>query len=138
MRLVVEDDATAVPRTTAAVLLGTMLTDRRVNLSVTAGATPLPTYSLLTPLLAARPALFADVHYDTFDEVPLPGRDRGLTFAALDEAYFGPAAVPAGNVHALTPENVDETRADCARTAASTSCSWASGRTPTSARTCPA
>lgn len=112
MRLVIEDDATAVARTTAAVLLGTMLTDRRVNLSVTAGATPAPTYALLTPQLAAHPERFADVHYYTFDEVPLPGRDRGLTLSALDEAYFGPAAVAPGNVHALTPGNVDEIRAD--------------------------
>jgi 6-phosphogluconolactonase/glucosamine-6-phosphate isomerase/deaminase len=112
VRLVIEDDAAAVARTTAAVLLGTMLTDRRTNLSVTAGATPAPTYALLTPLLAARPEVFADVHYYTFDEAPLPGRDRGLTLSALDEAYFGPAAVAPGNVHALTPGNVDEIRAD--------------------------
>ncbi|MFB9956884.1 hypothetical protein [Cellulomonas denverensis] len=91
MKLVIEDDYAALSRTTAAVLAGAMLQDRRVNLSITAGATPAGTYRLLAPLLAARPADLDNVHFYSFDEIP-NGTDRGVTRTSLDQQIFGPAA----------------------------------------------
>lgn len=112
MRLVIEDDATALSRTTTAVLLGAMLRDRRVNLSCTAGATPAGTYALLAPLMAARPETFADVHFYNFDEGPIPGQPEGMTMTALREQLYAPAAVPEANIHPLTLETADAVRAD--------------------------
>ncbi|HEY0189020.1 MAG TPA: 6-phosphogluconolactonase [Cellulomonas sp.] len=112
MRLVIEDDAAALSRTTAAVLTGAMLRDRRVNLSCTAGATPAGTYALLTPLMAARPESYADVHFYNFDEVPVAGQPEGQTMTALRRELYGPAGVAEANIHALTPENPDAIRAD--------------------------
>lgn len=112
MKLVIEDDAAALSRTTAAVVLGTMLQDRRVNLSLTAGATPVGTYALVTPVLAANPEAYANVHFYNFDEVPLPGSDRGLTMSALDTQLYGPAAIRSENLHVLDPGTADAIRAD--------------------------
>lgn len=112
MKIVIEDDAAALSRTTAAVLIGTMLQDRRVNLSLTAGATPVGTYALVTPVLEANPEAYAHVHFYNFDEVPLPGSDRGMTMSALDAQLYGPAAVRTENVHVLEPGSDDAIRAD--------------------------
>ncbi|HEY0216907.1 MAG TPA: 6-phosphogluconolactonase [Cellulomonas sp.] len=112
MRLVIEDDYAALSRTTAAVLLGATLHDRRVNLSVTAGATPVGAYQIVTPLLAARREALTDVHFYNFDEVPQQGRSLGLTMAALQQDFYGPAQVPQENVHVLEPGTADAIRAD--------------------------
>lgn len=112
MKLIIEDDAAALSRTAAAVVLGTMLQDRRVNLSLTAGATPVGTYALVAPVLAANPEAYSHVHYYNFDEVPLPGSSRGLTMSALDEQIYGPAGIRPENLHVLEPGTADAIRAD--------------------------
>lgn len=114
MKLVIEDDAQAVSRTAAAVLLGTMTHDRRVNLSLTAGATPVGTYALVAPVLAGNPSAYRNVHFYNFDEVPLIGSDRGMTMAALHEQIYGPASISAENLHELNPATADHIRADLA------------------------
>ncbi|PXA71907.1 6-phosphogluconolactonase [Cryobacterium arcticum] len=114
MKLVIETDAVAVSRTAAAVLLGTMTHDRRVNLSLTAGATPVGTYALVAPVLAANPSAYDNVHFYNFDELPLPGQDRGMTMSALDEQFYGPAGIRPQNLHELTPESEGDIRADLA------------------------
>lgn len=111
MKLVIEDDYAALSRTTAAVLVGAMLQDRRVNLSLTAGATPAGAYRLLAPLLAARGGGIADVHFYNFDEIP-NGTPRGVTRTSLDNELYGPAAIDEANIHGLTLDNVEEIRAD--------------------------
>lgn len=112
MKLVIEDDVDALSRTTAAVVAAAMLHDRRVNLSLTAGATPAGTYRLLAPLLAARTGLLGDVHFYNFDEIPVTGAARGITLSALHEQLYDPAGIPAANIHPLDPADPDATRAD--------------------------
>lgn len=114
MKFVIEDDYAALSRTTAAVLVGAMLQDRRVNLSLTAGATPAGAYQLLAPLLAARGGDIADVHFYNFDEIP-NGTSRGVTRTSLDNELYGPAAIDEANIHGLTLDNVEEIRADLRR-----------------------
>ncbi|WP_169165715.1 6-phosphogluconolactonase [Cellulomonas taurus] len=113
MKFVVEDDYAALSRTTAAVLVGAMLQDRRVNLSVTAGATPAGAYRLLAPLLAERGQDIANVHFYNFDEIP-NGTDRGVTRTSLDEQIYGPARIAEANIHGLTLDNADAIRSDLA------------------------
>lgn len=111
MKLVIEDDYAALSRTTAAVLAAAMLHDRRVNLSITAGATPAGAYRLLAPLLATRPADLDNVHFYNFDEIP-NGTDRGVTRTSLDQQIFGPAGIDESRIHGLTLDNADRIRAD--------------------------
>lgn len=112
MRLVIEDDYAALSRTTAAVLTGAMLTDRRVNMAWTAGATPRGAYEIVTPQMAARPQDYADVHFYNFDELPLQGHAEGVTLTDLRRDLYGPAAVAESNIHALTPDRAETIRAD--------------------------
>ncbi|WP_263120615.1 6-phosphogluconolactonase [Cellulomonas sp. RIT-PI-Y] len=113
MKCVIEDDYAALSRTTAAVVAAAMLQDRRVNLSLTAGATPAGTYRLLAPILAGRPQDIANVHFYNFDEIP-NGTDRGVTRSSLDDQVYGPAGIAEANIHGLTLDNPDEIRADLA------------------------
>lgn len=112
MKLVVEPDAETAGRTVAAMVLAATLHDRRVNLSLTAGATPVPVYRHLAAALLANPAAYADVRYYNFDEVPLPGARHGLTMGALHEQLYGPAGIAEHQLRELRIDTADEIRAD--------------------------
>ena len=112
MKLLIEVDADAVSRTAAAVLLGTMTRDRRVNVSLTAETTPVGAYARVTPVLAANPKAYQNVHFYNFDEVPLVDSDLGMTMSALTELFYEPAGVHSDNLHELNLTSADGIRAD--------------------------
>ncbi|HQY34411.1 MAG TPA: 6-phosphogluconolactonase [Actinotalea sp.] len=112
MKLVIEDDADAAGRTVAAIVLGAMLQDRRVNVSLTAGATPVPVYRHLVAALRAHPETYENVRYYNFDEVPLSAGGPGLTMSALREQLYGPAGLADDALRILRVDNADEIRAD--------------------------
>ena len=112
MKILIQADADAVSQTAAAVILGTMTHDRRVNVSLTAGSTPVGTYRIVAPILAADPGSYSNVHFYNFDEVPLADSERGMTMTALDEQIYGPAGISAENLHELTMETADAIRTD--------------------------
>lgn len=115
VKLIVEENAAALSRTTAAIVLGTMLQDRRTNLSLTAGATPVGTYAIVAPAMAANPDAFADAHFYNFDEVSVPGQEVGLTLSALQDQLYGPAGIQPSNLHNLDLDNADAIRDDLRR-----------------------
>ncbi|MFZ3492776.1 6-phosphogluconolactonase [Streptomyces sp. 5.8] len=102
MKSVIVRDYEDLSRTAADIVLGEMLHDRRVNMALTAGASPTGTYEIVTERLRGNPGAFSDVHFYNFDEVPLAGRERGLTLSALYEHLYGPGGVPEANIHPLT------------------------------------
>lgn len=112
MKLIIEEDAASLARTTAAIVLGTMLQDRRTNLSLTAGSTPVGTYAIVAPAMAANPDAYVDAHFYNFDEVPVAGQERGLTMTALHEQFYNPARVSPENLHLLEPGRADSIRDD--------------------------
>lgn len=110
MKIVIVDDYQEMSRTAASIVLGEMLQDRRVNVSLTAGASPAGTYELVTEALRSNPAAYGDVHFYNFDEVPLSGQARGMTRSALDECLYGPSAIAEENIHELNLETADSIR----------------------------
>ncbi|MCP3754732.1 glucosamine-6-phosphate deaminase [Streptomyces sp. TBY4] len=105
MKIVITQDYADLSRTAADIVLGDMLHDRRVNMALTAGASPMGTYEIVTERLRGNPAAFSDVHFYTFDEVPLPGQEHGLTLSALQQHLYGPGAVSETNIHPITVDN---------------------------------
>lgn len=77
---------------------------RRVNLSVTAGKTPLRLYELLAPEVKDNPS-FKHIHYYNFDEIPRAGEEIGVTMHDLNTYFFRPAAIPPEQIHALDMDN---------------------------------
>ena len=55
------------------ILLGTMMQDKRVNISLTAGRSPELLYKMMIPYVKDQ-AKFADVQYYLFDEAPYIGK----------------------------------------------------------------
>ncbi len=115
MKVIIEPDADALSRSTAAIVLGTMLQDRRTNLSLTAGETPVGTYAIVAPAMAANPDAYAEAHFYNFDEIAMPDPAARVTLGALDEQLYRPARIAPDNIHALDLDNADEIRADLRR-----------------------
>lgn len=90
-------------------LLGQMLVSpNRVNLAITAGATPVEVYKQLAPQVKDKDYL-DHVHYYNFDEIPYKKTQReGITMSDLRKLYFNDAAIPEERIHKLTVENYQE------------------------------
>lgn len=106
MQLIVEKNEAAISQVAADLLFGKMISKHRVNLAITAGATPQKTYELLVEKVKQKSYL-KHVHYYNFDEVPFLNQEAhdGVTMTCLKNLYFTPAGIPAQQIHPLTASN---------------------------------
>ena len=72
MKLVIEKDLKAMSESAMYILLGAMLQDKRVNISLTSGRTPRMLYKMMIPLIKDQEK-FKDIEYYLFDENPYIG-----------------------------------------------------------------
>jgi 6-phosphogluconolactonase/glucosamine-6-phosphate isomerase/deaminase len=107
MKIIIEDSYESLSEKAAGILLAAMLQDKRVNIAITAGISPVSTYKKVIKAIKAAPADFANVHYYNFDEIPIKGQAKGVTMRDLDRLFFTPAGIPASRVHPLTIENYE-------------------------------
>ncbi|GHU61480.1 6-phosphogluconolactonase [Clostridia bacterium] len=109
MKLIIEKNSERASQVAADLLFGKMLSNRRVNLSITAGATPICTYKILTEKIKDRSYL-DHVHYYNFDEIPLRGKDQedGITMSMLRKLFFDPANISEKQIEKLTGANYQE------------------------------
>jgi 6-phosphogluconolactonase/glucosamine-6-phosphate isomerase/deaminase len=105
MKIIVEDTCEGLSEKAAGVMLAAMLQDKRVNIAITAGNSPVLTYQRVIKAIQANPAGFVNVHYYNFDEIPIKGQAKGVTMRELDRLFFVPAGIPASRIHPLTVEN---------------------------------
>ena len=73
MKLIIEDSKEKMSESAMQILLGTMMQDKRVNISLTAGRSPELLYKMMIPYVKDQ-AKFADVQYYLFDEAPYIGK----------------------------------------------------------------
>lgn len=104
MQFIIEDSYEQMSETATHLLFGKMVNDRRVNLSITAGNSPKKIYEILAPLVKNKNYL-SNVHYYSFDEVPLKNEPVGMTEGLLREQFFTPAGIPESNTHFVSPDN---------------------------------
>ncbi len=107
MKIIIEKDFEAMSETTKNILIGHMSQDKRVNLSITAGNTPVGVYKKMVEIVKESPD-YANVHYYNFDEIPVPNQAEGITITDLRKLYLNPANINEANVHPLTVENYKE------------------------------
>lgn len=107
MKLIIEKDYQSMSRVAANLLLGKMYSQGRINLAITAGATPKGMYDILIPEVKGRDYL-SNVHFYNFDEIPIRGAKLGVTMQHLTDLFFEPAAVPKENIHELNETNWQE------------------------------
>lgn len=106
MNIIITKDYEAMSKVAMTHVLAHMYTgdQRRVNLSITAGKTPLRMYEMLVPEVKNNPN-FEQVHFYNFDEIPREGEEIGVTMNDLNTFFFHPAEYPRKRIHALDLKN---------------------------------
>lgn len=106
MKVIITKDYQEMSSLAAAVVLGKMVRQGRVNLSLTAGSTPKGMYEILVDSVKEK-KYFDHVHYYNFDEIPFSGERYGLSMSLLNELYYEPAGIKAQNIHELNDSNYE-------------------------------
>lgn len=107
MKLMIEKDFDAMSETAKNILLGHMSQDKQINLSITAGRTPVKVYEKLIDVVK-NSGNYDNVHYYNFDEIPVPNQKEGITITDLRRLYLSPAKIKEENIHQLTVENYQD------------------------------
>jgi 6-phosphogluconolactonase/glucosamine-6-phosphate isomerase/deaminase len=108
MKIIVEETYEKMSRVAANILLGKMYQQKRVNLAITAGSTPVKMYEYLVEDVKNK-SYFDNVHYYNFDEIPFKQKQGyGVTMSNLTRLFFEPAAIPAEQIHPLDEKNYKE------------------------------
>lgn len=105
MKMIIEENYEKMSRVTANILLGKMYQQKRVNLAITAGSTPVKMYEYLVADTKNKP-YFGNVHYYNFDEIPFKQKQGyGVTMTNLNTLFFQPAEIPENQIHPLDENN---------------------------------
>lgn len=107
MNLVKTKDYDEMSRVAAAYLLGYLTEgyERRVNLAITGGNTPLKTYEYVRDMMKGAP--LPNVHYYNFDEILVKGSEPA-TLSSLRELYFEPCEIPENCIEVFHEGNYKE------------------------------
>ena len=76
MKIIIEKDEHAMSESAMQIILGTMMQDKKVNVSLTSGSSPRTMYQMMVPYVKDKPQ-FKDVDYYLFDEAPEVGEKKG-------------------------------------------------------------
>ena len=105
MKLIVEDSEQAMSESALHILLGAMMQDKRVNISLTSGESPKTLYKMLAPAVKDKPQ-YEDVHYYLFDEAPYQdGRPYGPNWDQMHDMFFKAAGIPEERIHDTMTDN---------------------------------
>ena len=69
MKLIIEENEQKMSESAMFILLGAMMQDKRVNISLTSGRSPKTMYDMMIPYVKNQ-AKFKDIEYYLFDENP--------------------------------------------------------------------
>jgi len=114
MKLIIEENELAMSESAMHIILGAMMQDKRVNISLTSGKSPVEMYKMLIPRVKDREQ-FKDIQYYVFDDAPYPGKEHGPIWDEMQELFFEPANIEDERVHALTLDNWETFDADIAK-----------------------
>lgn len=104
MKLIIEENEQKMSESAMYILLGAMLQDKRVNISLTSGKSPITLYKMMAPIVKDQEK-FKDIQYYLFDDAPIPGEVHGPNWNEMQELFFQPANIPDDRVHSTTLEN---------------------------------
>lgn len=107
MKLIIEESEQKMSESAMQILLGAMLQDKRVNISLTAGRSPKNLYQMMVPYVKDQDK-FKDIQYYLFDEAPYIGErsgEDGPNWVEMQNLFFKDANIPDKRIHTLTMEN---------------------------------
>lgn len=106
MKLIVEENELKMSESAMYIILGAMMQDKRVNISLTSGRSPRTMYKLMVPLVKDQEK-FKDIQYYLFDDGPRDqeGLEHGGNWEEMHELFFDPANIPDERIHIPTLAN---------------------------------
>lgn len=104
MKLIIEENEQQMSESALHILLGAMMQDKRVNISLTAGRSPITLYNMMIPLVKNKEK-FKDIQYYLFDEAPENGQKYGGNWKEMHELFFNEANIPDERIHITTMDN---------------------------------
>ena len=106
MKLIIEENDKAMSESAMHILLGAMMQDKRVNISLTSGRSPIELYKMMAPLVKDQDK-FKDIEYYLFDEAPWNDKPYGPNWDEMQELFFKDANIPEERIHSLDLNNWD-------------------------------
>lgn len=104
MKLIIEKDEKSMSESCMQIVLGEMMQDKRVNISLTSGRSPRTMYKMMIPYVKDMEK-FNHVEYYIFDEGPYIGQKYGPIWNEMHELFYTPANIPDERVHCVNAEN---------------------------------
>ena len=104
MKLIIEESEKKMSESAMHILLGAMMQDKRVNISLTAGRSPKMLYQMMIPEVKDQDK-FKNIHYYLFDEAPYQDKKYGPNWDEMQELFFKDAHIPEDHIHTTTMEN---------------------------------
>ena len=104
MKLIIEENEQKMSESAMHILLGAMMQDKRVNISLTARRSPINLYKMMVPYVKDQEK-FKDIQYYLFDEAPYQDKPYGPNWEEMQELFFKDANIPDERIHTTTMEN---------------------------------
>lgn len=104
MKLIIEPTEELMAESTMHILLGAMMQDKRVNISLTSGRSPRSLYKMMIPKVKDQEK-FKDIQYYLFDDSPFNGEPYGGNWKEMQEIFFQEANIPEERIHITTLDN---------------------------------
>lgn len=104
MKLIIEETEQKMSESAMFILLGAMMQDKRVNISLTSGRSPKTMYDMMIPYVKNQEK-FKDIQYYLFDENPFINEEYGPNWKDMQELFFKPANIPDSHIHIMNADN---------------------------------
>ena len=106
MKLIIEENEEKMSESCMHIVLGAMMQDKRVNISLTSGRSPRKMYEMRIPYVKDQEK-FKDIQYYIFDDGPYIGQEHGPIWEEMHELFYTPANIPDSQIHCVTEDNWD-------------------------------
>lgn len=104
MKLIIEENEEKMSESCMQILLGAMMQDKRVNISLTSGRSPRTMYKMMIPYVKDQEK-YKDIQYYLFDDSPKVGEKHGGNWNEMHEIFFNDANIPDERIHCIDAEN---------------------------------
>ena len=104
MKLIIEENELAMSESAMHIILGAMMQDKQVNISLTSGRSPIEMYKMMVPKVKDKPQ-FENIQYWLFDEAPYDNQPHGINWNDMQDLFFRDANIPDERIHILSMDN---------------------------------
>lgn len=116
MKIVIEENFEKYSERAASLIIAETLKDKKVNMSLTSGNSPIGAYKIVIDYFKAHPELVKNIDFFNFDSAYNEGATEQEAGQGMTDLIFAPAGIKPEKVHTIMEENYekyDEMIADC-------------------------